>query len=424
MIKEIVGPIPRDENFYDRKDLIRDMWNIADEHDIFLIGPRRFGKSGILCTMYDKPEKGFKVIFMDCEKLEDPYEFFTELLVEVLKNKTLRLKIKDCANSIPLIPTKIIDKVKDHISEIELLEFKVLLRESIEKHWKEESIRCIKELNKLACECNEKILFLLDEFPSLLKHMIDDGEYHETKLFLEWFRALRLDLNLTNTRFIIAGSRNIYTVYRNIPDLLLEHGEIKKSQLTYFSLSQVFNDFRNVSIEPFDMGTAKEFIKELFASNQITVKDDIPEKILNLIGSPVPYFIQLLISETKRAHGGNLTLEKIEKIYNERILGPTCRYYFDYYEDRLKEYGSINENGAKAIITELSKAGKLTKSELFDIFMLATKSEDSSKFDDLMNDLEMDFYIKFDAGNNNYSFLSKILSDWWLRWHSPSRIRR
>ena len=67
MVKEIVGAIPRNENFYDREDLIKDMWNIADEHDIFLIGPRRFGKSGILCRMYDKPEKGFKVIFMDCE---------------------------------------------------------------------------------------------------------------------------------------------------------------------------------------------------------------------------------------------------------------------------------------------------------------------------------------------------------------------
>ena len=169
-------------------------------------------------------------------------------------------------------------------------------------------------------------------------------------------------------------------------------------------------------------GTAKEFIKELFASNQIIVKNDIQEKILDLIGSPVPYFIQLLISETKRYHDRNLTPEVIEKIYNERILGPTCRYYFDYYEERLKEYGSINEKGAKAIITELSKAGNLTKSELINIFMLSTKSDDSSKFDDLMNDLEMDFYIKFDTGNN-YSFLSKILSDWWLRWHPSSIIR-
>lgn len=422
MMKEIVGPIPRDENFYDREDLVKDIWNIVNEHDIFLIGPRRFGKSGILCRMYDKPEKGFKVIFMDCEKLEGPYEFFTELLVEVLKNRTLRLKIKDCANSIPLIPEKIINKVKDHISEIELSEIKVGLRESIEKHWKEESIKCIQELNKLAYESNEKMLFLLDEFPSLLRHMIDDREFEDTRLFLEWFRALRLDLNLTNIRFIIAGSRNIYTVYRNIPNLLLENGIIENSQLTYFSLSQVFNDFRKISIEPFDVGTAEEFIKELFASNQMTVKNEIPEKILNLIGSPVPYFIQLLISEAKRYHR-NLTPEIIEKIYNERILGPTCRYYFDYYEERLKEYGSINEKGAKAIITELSKAGNLTRSELFDIFMLATKTDDNSKFDDLMNDLEMDFYIKFDT-DNNYSFLSKILSDWWLRWHPSSIMRR
>ena len=419
MIKEIVGPIPRDENFYDREDVIENMWGIVEEHNAFLIGPRRFGKSGILCKMYDEPRDGFKVIFMDCEKLENPFEFITALLVEVLKNRTFRLKIKDCANSIPLIPIKILSKVKDHISEIELLEIKIGLRESIEQNWKEESTRCIKELDKIAIECGEKFIFLLDEFPSLLKHMIDDGNYPETKLFLEWFRALRLDLNLTNTRFIIAGSRNIHTVYRNIPDLLLEKGVIDKNELTYFSLPQVFNDFRNILIEPFDVGTGREFIKELFASDQITVQDNIIDKILDLVGSPVPYFIQLLISEIKRHHDGDLTPEIIENIYNERILGPTCRFYFEYYEDRLKEYGLINEKGAKVIITELSKAGSLTKNELYDIFALATKSDDVSKFDDLMNDLEMDFYIKFDA-DNKYSFLSKILSDWWLRWHSSS----
>ena len=422
MIKEIVGPIPRDENFYDRVDLIKHMWGIAEEHDTFLIGPRRFGKSGILCKMYDEPMEGFKVIFIDCEKFEDPYEFFTALLVEVLKNRNLSLKIKDCAHSIPLIPEKILSKVKDHISEIELLEIKIGLRESIEKQWKEESVRCIKELDKLVNQSNEKILFLLDEFPSLLKHMIDDGKYPETKLFLEWFRALRLDLNLTNTRFIIAGSRNIHTVYRNIPNQLLEKGEIEKDEMVYFSFNQVFNDFRKVLIEPFDAITAKEFIAELFSSSQITVEDGIIDKILELVGSPVPYFIQLLISEIKRYHDGNLTPEIIESIYNERILGPTCRFYFEYYEDRLKEYGLINEKGAKVIVTELSKAGSLTKNELYDIFLLATKSEDSSKFDDLMNDLEMDFYIKFDS-DNKYSFLSKILSDWWLRWHPSSTIR-
>lgn len=424
MIKEIVGPIPRDENFYDHEDLIEDMWAIAEEHDTFLIGPRRFGKSGILCKMYDEPRERFKVIFIDCEKLEDPYEFFfTELLVEILKNRKIRLKIKDCTHSIPLIPKKILSGIKENISEIELLEIKIGLRESIEKNWKEESVQCIKELDKLANEYNEKILFLLDEFPSLLKHMIDSGEYPETKLFLEWFRALRLDLNLTNTRFIIAGSRNIYTVYRNIPYLLLENGVIEKSELTYFSLHQVFIDFRKILIEPFDVGTAKEFIKELFASNQITVKDSTIDKILNLIGSLVPYFIQLLISETKRYNDdGNLTPEIIESIYNERILGPTCRFYFEYYEDRLKEYDQISEKGAKVIITELSKAGSLTKNELYDIFVFATKSDESSKFDELMNDLEMDFYIKFDE-NNKYSFLSKISSDWWLRWHPSSTIR-
>lgn len=421
MIKEIVGPIPRDENFYDREKLIKEMWEFVENHDIFLVGPRRFGKSGILIKMYDVPKEKFKVTYIDCEKLEDPYEFITALLIEVLKNKNLMTRLKDCAHSIPLLPESILTRIKDNISEIELMKIKISLRESIKTNWKDESVRCIKELNKLGNEFDENILFLLDEFPSLLKHMIDNGEYHETKIFLEFFRSLRLDLNLNNIRFIIAGSRNIQTVYRNIPDLLLENGEIEQREITHFSLNQVFNDFRPVLIEPFDVEIARGFIKELFGSNQITVKEDIIEKMLELIGSPVPYFIQLLISEIIRYHDGELTLEIVEKIYNERILGPTCRFYFEYYEDRLKDYGSINEKGAKVIITELSKAGKLTRHELFDIFVLATNTNESSNFDSLMNDLEMDFYIKLET--DNYSFISKILADWWLRWHPSSSIR-
>ncbi len=375
-----------------------------------------------MLKMYDEPEPRFKVIFIDCQKLEDPYEFFTALLIEVLKNRNLRLRIKDCTKSLPLLPGNVISKIKDTLSEFELFEIKIALRESIEKHWKEESVRCIKELDKLSNEYNETIIFLLDEFPSLLKHMIDNGKYSETKLFLEWFRALRLDLNLKKTRFIIAGSRNIFTVYRNIPELLLQNGDIKKYEMTHFSVHQVFNDFRDILVEPFEPEIAKTFIIELFASNRIDVENNIIDKILDLIGSPVPYFIQLLISETKRYRGGDITPQLVEKIYNERILGPTCRFYFEYYEDRLKEYGSINEKGAKVIITELSKAGTLTRDELYNIFMLATRSNESSKFDDLMSDLEMDFYIKF-GSDNNYSFLSKILSDWWLRWHPSSMIR-
>lgn len=418
MVKEIIGPIPRGNDLYDREELVKEMWHIAEKHDIFLVGPRRYGKSGVICKMYDEPEHGFKVMFIDCEKLETPYEFFASLLVEVLKNKSMLSKIKDCTDSIPLLPEAIFNKIKDNISEIELTEIKITLRDTIEQQWKEESLRCIRELDRLANRNNETILFLLDEFPSLLKHMIDNRKYAETRLFLEFFRSMRLDLNLKNIRFIIAGSRNIYTVYRNIPQLLLENKEIDKDELTSFSLAQVFNDFRHKLIEPFDAKTAKKFIVELFESDNIAVKTEVVDRILNL-ASPVPYFIQLLISEIKRHHDGDLTPEIVEKIYRERILGPTCRFYFEYYEERLREYGTINEKCAKAIIVELSKAGKLTREELYNIFELTAKRGDASMFDQLMSDLEMDFYIKPDS-DKRYSFTSKILSDWWLRWHSST----
>ncbi len=41
-------------------------------------------------------------------------------------------------------------------------------------------------------------------------------------------------------------------------------------------------------------------------------------------------------------------------------------------------------------------------------------------FDDLMADLEYDWYLRLDPDTNEFYFRLKIMQDWWRRWYPPS----
>ena len=74
--------------------------------------------------------------------------------------------------------------------------------------------------------------------------------------------------------------------------------------------------------------------------------------MLQLIGTHVPYFIQVFFSEVANAHaqdGAAITPKMIEKIYRDKVLGVECKTYFDHYYGRLREYYRPRHYGLEAI---------------------------------------------------------------------------
>ena len=109
----------------------------------------------------------------------------------------------------------------------------------------------------------------------------------------------------------------------------------------------------------------------------------------------------------------------MEAIYQETVLGVSCKSYFQHYYDRLLHYSKLNERAAKALLKNLAIAGEVAKSVLYQQYLTAAqKKADVDGFNDLMSDLENDFYIKFQPDQQSYVFFSKILQDWWARYYS------
>ena len=110
----------------------------------------------------------------------------------------------------------------------------------------------------------------------------------------------------------------------------------------------------------------------------------------------------------------------VEKVYKEKVLGVECRTYFQEYYQRLKRYYEPREaNSAKAILKAIAREGEMKPNALYQIYLKAiSKTDDNDGFSYLMSDLENDFYIKFDTDKQTYSFASKILRDWWIRYYA------
>jgi uncharacterized protein len=278
------------------------------------------------------------------------------------------------------------------------LKVKIKLRDQLRPKWQESG----EELFRRIADYPDTIVFVLDEFPMMIDRMARSPVHREdAKTLLRWLRALRQSPNTKNVRFLIAGSIGIGHV-------LNELGEIS-----------AINDFEQVRLEPFPTKVAKGLLSELAKSQKIQVSEPSQRKMLELIGTHVPYFIQVIFSEAAKAHvqdGLPITPKRVEQIYRDKVLGVDCKTYFDHYYGRLRDYYKPQEEKAiKRILRELAVVSILTRDACYQFYRENVDNADIEEFNRLMTDLENDFYIRFDASGRVYEFASKLLRDWWLR---------
>lgn len=256
---------------------------------------------------------------------------------------------------------------------------------------------------------NTKLLVIVDELSIMLNLFRDNsvGD-EETRAFLYWFRQLRIDpkIGLTNCRFLIGGSIGI------------DH------YLSQLGASHSFNDFERVPLGELSAEQASEFLKQLLDSRRLSLNPTVRKKILDLIGAPIPYFIQVFVSEIAAeqvSRSQPIGPKSIDNIYQYRLLSAACKTYFQHYYNRLGGYDKPEEKAAKALLKALALAqpGFVPTTRLRTLYRGITgESATDDRFARLISNLENDFYIRYHSEQKGYAFASKILCDWWRRYYA------
>jgi hypothetical protein len=395
MITNRVGAPVRGTDFYGRDEFVNLIWEKLKAGNVLLAAPRRFGKTSVMYRLIDNPRQECKIIHADLEHLTEPADLITSLIEQLAKDD-LSSKV---VRKLSYFPKTLWSRFRANFEEVELLKLKIKLREELRSNWQEKG----DELFKRVATMPETVIFILDEFPMMIDRMARSNAHcEEAKTLLRWLRRLRQSPEMGNVRFLIAGSIGIGHVLSDL-------GEIA-----------AINDFEQVRLDPFTPKVAAALLDELAATHKLALSQPSKRKMLQVIGVPIPYFVQVIFSEAAKAYAQNkeaVTPKRVEQIYRDKVLGVDCKTYFDHYYGRLRDYYRPDEEKAvKRILRELAVVGALTRDACYQFYKLEIGSRANIEdFNRLMTDLENDFYIRFDAEARRYEFASKLLRDWWLR---------
>lgn len=392
----VIGNIAKGDDLWDRDEVIEEICKGLEKSSVLLKAPRRFGKTSIMWELCENPFKsGLKAVFIDTEGLRNPQEFIARLVFELHAKEILK---KDFWGWIKKrIPA--IDEVALSCKADLNAEFRIKIKEFIGGDWKEKGNEFISKIKD-----SDDVLIVLDELPLLIQRIsLIDGK-DTANDFVFWLRSVRQELS--NVRWLVGGSIGIEHILNKIG-----------------AGTKAINDFQIVGVGALSEKNGREYIKALLKTEEssMVISEDIIDYILEVIGAPVPYFIQILLKESlheMRVNKEPLTKIIIDKAYGEGVLGPVSRTYFEHYYARLKEYYDVPlERAAKRLILEVARKGRVSKAELFKLFRQVSEGKLSDDdFSYLMSDIENDFYVSC-GRDGSYSFNTNILKDWWLRYY-------
>lgn len=399
--RSLVGPIPDPDELYGREDFIEHLWRLIEANNILLLAPRRFGKSGVMRHVLLHPRSGYVPLSFELEDVDSPEEFVWRITKELLGRGKFRTLLSDAKR----LPSSVMGWVKDTFDEAEFEGAKVKFKATIRENWRDAAKRMLTELEK----ADETLIFLFDELPAMLDLIIEKQGEPVAKDFLAWFRSVRLEQKdmLRRHRFIVAGSVGIDQILRKL------------------GAADKLVDFARLTVEPLEESFARKLAKDLADSFDITWNPELSTALFKLIGAPVPYFIHVFFSQIGQlplSQRGNLSVDSLKRIYADRVLGPTCRHYFDHYSSRLKRYGRAGEKAATSILRAVANRERVSRPVLYDIYRSERgKGAGDQDFDNLMADLEYDWYLRLDPDTNEFYFRLKVMQDWWRRWY-PAAI--
>lgn len=392
----VVGNPARGDDFWDRKTDVGEIWRTLEKDHVLLVAPRRFGKTSLMLNLMDEPRRGYTVFYLDTEWVKGPADFIAELATQLLKDATIRRIFAQLGG--------LFSKTLNRIKGIQVTEFfRIDLREEIAKDWHDRGREFMSQLKSF----DGNIVLIADELPLLVNRMLRKDQ-KETEDFLYWLRGVRQMPDLPNVRFVIGGSIGI------------EHVLKKASTGT-----KVIGDLHRIQVGPFSEGEARKFIRVLL-KNEANMQR-VPSRLLNdfmqILETPVPYFVQILVDESTREarrRGKPLSTEVITKAYSERVLASYNRTYFEHYYTRLRDVYSEDEAElARAFLLDIAKRNEVPRADLWQLYQnLVQGKGDEEDFSYLLSDLENDFYIQFDPERKVYRFATKVLRDWWLRHHT------
>jgi len=400
MVDFVVGGVARDDDFFFRKNDLEDLWDMLVKNNVLLLSPRRNGKTSVMYRMLDQPEPGWRVVHLNVEDLNNPVDFIINLINALHEHQPEYLHRTLSGMS------GFFGGLFGRIQSVEVFNCKLELRKStkLAENWRDHA----NELMETLCKANEKLLFIIDELPDMLTAMAERHQ-EEFSSFLHWFRKLRERTMTTKIRWLIGGSVNLTAV------------------LDRQGMVRVINDLRTINLPPFSIEETTRFFEMTLVSRDVKYEKEALDKVVELLGAPIPFFLQLFTQELyrfwKRSDKPTLTADHVSSVFNKALLGEVARDKLQHFRTRIDTHYCDDKAVACRILDTLSaRENGASRNILIQLFRKVKEEQGQSKsveelkqeFDRLLLYLQTDFYIE-EIKDNVFDFANRLLKIWWRK---------
>lgn len=389
-----------------REEFLVDLWAELQNQHVLLTAPRRTGKTSVMDYLRENPEHGFTVIYENVQDLAHPADFFASLLARFFDEEPKLLR--DLFKRAKGVVTDALEKVE----KLEISEFKVLLKNSDDNwstNWKQHGSHFLEQVRKSP----SRILLIVDELPDMILNMRKEHP-DQVQPFLSWFRTQRQSPKpkQDQVRWLVGGSVNL------------------SSTLDIMGHVDLINDFMDLPLPPLTNKQVEDFVETMLTSRGVEIASTVPAHVSRMLGRPIPLFMQMVTQDLYRTYKKNphkLTKKDVEAAFSDLVISNGARDKLQHYYSRIGQYYLGNKStAAHALLSQLSlSASGIAKKQLLQDYerQLSDQQLDllpherKQRFNQLLRDLENDFYVT-EIDTDRYDFSSGLLKTWWKKYYA------
>lgn len=112
---------------------------------------------------------------------------------------------------------------------------------------------------------------------------------------------------------------------------------------------------------------------------------------------------------------GDATLNDVERVYSEDMLGVRGQVHLEHYQSRLRlVLGDVGYEVALELLTQAAVSdGRLSDASIgqYEAYRSVVSEESAARVTDVLHVLEHDGYLV--RGDDGYRFVSGLVEDWW-----------
>ena len=191
----------------------------------------------------------------------------------------------------------------------------------------------------------------------------------------------------------------------------------------------LINDLHVEPLPPFSDAEVADFVQTMLQTRQVPFQPEIIDRVKELLGTPIPFFLQLLAQELYRdwrTHHEPLEPRHVDSVFQRVLMGEVARDKFQHFYSRIAtHYVDSERQAARELLDLLSRNDKpLTRNALLAAYRGVVEREPQQRtaqdtkqaFYDLMLLLHNDFYVE-EIGDLHYDFASRTLKLWWRKYY-------